>query len=95
MKKLLEIDRRLAELKALRQKVASQEALSARRQRTQRCVILGAWLLSNDPSKVAQIVGQLTRSQDRRVFGMHDEVAITNIAQGSFVTETSNSSASE
>lgn len=91
MKKLLEIDKKLAELKALRQKVASQEALSARRQRTQRCVILGAWLLANDPSKVAQIVGQLSRSQDRRVFGMQDEVAITNTAQCASKPETSNS----
>jgi hypothetical protein len=86
MKKLLEIDKKLAELKALRHQVASREALAQRRERTQRCVILGAWLMANDPSRVEQIVGQLTRDQDRKLFGRSgnegDTLSLENAALG-------------
>jgi hypothetical protein len=68
MKKLSQIDQKIEQLRALRQQVVSRDAMTARRQRTQRCVILGAWILANDSTMVEQIVGQLTREQDRKAF---------------------------
>jgi hypothetical protein len=36
--------------------------------RNRRCIILGAWLMENNPAQVAKIVASLTRTQDRNAF---------------------------
>ncbi len=69
MKKLSDIDEKIAQLRALRQQVASREAMNARRDRSRQCSILGEWLLSHEPSKVQEIVQRLERDQDRKTFG--------------------------
>ena len=70
MKKLSEIDERIAQLRAMRQQVASREAMNARRNRSRQCATLGEWLLSNEPSKVQEIVQRLEHEQDRKMFSI-------------------------
>jgi hypothetical protein len=65
-----ELDEKIRQLQARKQKLAAREAAEARRRRTRQAAILGGWLMGNDPQRVREIVASLTRPQDRAAFDL-------------------------
>lgn len=68
--RLAEINRRLTELASQRRAIEAETASAERRLRTRRAVIVGGWLIANEPETVSRIVQGLTRPQDRAAFGL-------------------------
>ena len=68
--RIKQIDEKMAQLKARRERELSKIKAAARASDNRRKSILGGWLLANDPAKVAEIVSQLKRDQDRRAFDL-------------------------
>jgi len=70
IERLQAIEQKLAELLAKKRSIESEQTAVQRRERNHRCVILGAWLVANEPDQVERIKAQLTRPQDRAAFGL-------------------------
>lgn len=68
--RILEIDKRLEQLKAKREKLAMAETAQKRKMESKQKIILGGWLLQHDQTLVESIKGRLTRAQDRKAFDM-------------------------
>ncbi len=68
--RIKQIDEKMAQLKARRERELSKIKAAARASDNRRKSILGGWLLANDPAKVAEIVQSLKRDQDRRAFDL-------------------------
>lgn len=69
-KTIAEIDLQMAQLKALREKLAARESVEKRKNETRQKIILGGFLLENDPAMVEMIKGKLKRPQDLKAFGI-------------------------
>lgn len=70
-----DLDEKIAQLKARKAQLAAQKNAAERKSRLRKIIILGAWVLENKPSIVADCKVSLHRPQDRRAFGM-PEIAI-------------------
>ena len=68
-KTIAELDQEIKQLQARKQKLATLEAAAERKRLERQKIILGGWLMSQRPDLVSEIVGQLTRPQDRALFG--------------------------
>lgn len=68
--RIAELDKRMAQLKAKREKLALAESAQARKLESKKKIILGAWLLQNDKVMVESIKSRLTRAQDRKAFDL-------------------------
>lgn len=68
--RIIEIDKRLEQLKARREKLALAESAQLRKMENKQKIILGAWLLQNDKAMVEKIKEKLTRPQDRKAFDL-------------------------
>jgi hypothetical protein len=66
--KLDELEKKIAQLKARKEKILAVASRKDRAKRTRQAIILGSWLMANEPAKVAQIVAGLTRDQDKKAF---------------------------
>jgi pantothenate kinase-related protein Tda10 len=62
------IEEKIKQLKAQHAAILAKTNKSERAKRTRQAVILGGWLMANEPQKVAQIVASLTREQDKKAF---------------------------
>lgn len=62
------IEEKIKQLKAQHAAILAKTNKSERAKRTRQAVILGGWLLANEPQKVAQIVAGLSREQDKKAF---------------------------
>lgn len=62
------IEEKIKQLKAQHAAILAKKNKSERAKRTRQAVILGGWLLANEPQKVAQIVAGLSREQDKKAF---------------------------
>ena len=69
-KTIAELDQEIKQLQARKQKLATLEAAAERKRLERQKIILGGWLMSQRPDLVSEIVGQLTRPQDRALFGL-------------------------
>lgn len=69
-----EIDKAIEQLKAQRQQAVAKQVELKRASETRRKTIIGGWLMANEPATVERIVQSLTRLQDRRAFGLDDEL---------------------
>jgi len=89
IERLQAIEQKLAELLAKKRSIESEQTAAQRRERNHRCVILGAWLVANEPDQVERIKAQLSRAQDRAAFGLppvavrHDPAPLGYSSQGS------------
>jgi hypothetical protein len=70
MSKIDELDLQIQQLKNKRSRLAQREAKAHRTTTTRQQIILGAWLMTNNPSQVLEIKGMLTRQQDIQAFEM-------------------------
>jgi predicted Zn-dependent peptidase len=70
--------KRINELKAKYAKLTARDNAKERAIRTRKAVILGAYLMQNEPEKVAEIVAKLTREQDKKAFSIQVEKAVVN-----------------
>jgi hypothetical protein len=64
-----DLDKRIDQLRARRQKLVARESVKARSLRTRQAVIIGTWIMGNRPELAEEVVGQLTRPQDLQAFG--------------------------
>jgi hypothetical protein len=62
------IEEKIKQLKAQHAAILAKTNKSERAKRTRQAVILGGWLMANEPQKVAQIVAGLSREQDKKAF---------------------------
>jgi hypothetical protein len=62
------IEEKIKQLKVQHAAILAKTNKSERAKRTRQAVILGGWLLANEPQKVAQIVAGLSREQDKKAF---------------------------
>lgn len=69
-KTIAELDQEIKQLQARKQKLATLEAAAERKRLERQKIIIGGWLMSQRPDLVSEIVGQLTRPQDRAAFGL-------------------------
>ena len=69
-KTIEEIDQQMAQLKALREKITARQSQEKRKNETRKKIILGGFLIDNDPATVEKIIAQLIRPQDLRAFGI-------------------------
>ena len=70
MKTIEEIDKQIAQLKAKKMAMTAREGKLSRNVRTRQQIILGGWLLANDPQRTDKIKSLLTRAQDRAAFAL-------------------------
>lgn len=56
-----ELDKKIRDL-------SSKQAAADRKQKDRQKIIIGAWLMENNPDQVAKIVSLLTRDQDKAAF---------------------------
>jgi len=68
--RLAEIDQKLAALLAEKRQLDSRRQAADRALRTRQNIIIGGWLLAHEPATFDRIKSQLTRDQDRAVFGL-------------------------
>ena len=68
--RIAELDKKMAQLKIRREKLALAESVQLRKSENKRKIILGAWLLHNDKTMVETIKSKLTRPQDRKAFDL-------------------------
>lgn len=68
--RIAELDKKLAQLKARREKLALAETSQLRKLENKQKIILGGWLLQNDKAMVELIKERLTRTQDRKAFDL-------------------------
>ena len=68
--RIAELDKKLAQLKARREKLALAETSQLRKLENKQKIILGGWLLQNDKTMVELIKEKLTRAQDRKAFDL-------------------------
>lgn len=66
------IEKKIKQLKAQHAKLLARDSAKERAIRTRKAVIIGTWLIANDPARVAQIVASLTRDQDKAAFAAVD-----------------------
>lgn len=69
-KTVAELDEKIRQLQAQKQRIAARDAAERRKRRNRQAIILGGWLMANDPQRVQQIVELLTRPQDRAAFDL-------------------------
>ena len=67
-----DLDKRIEQLRARRQKLVARESVKARSLRTRQAVIIGTWIMGNRPELAEEVVRQLTRPQDRAAFGLEE-----------------------
>lgn len=65
-----DIDKRIAQLKAVKDKITALKSVQKRKDETRQKIVLGGYLLRNEPLMVDRIKVTLTRDADRAVFGM-------------------------
>jgi predicted Zn-dependent peptidase len=70
--------KKINELKAQYAKLTARDNAKERAIRTRKAVILGAYLMQNEPAKVAEIISKLTREQDKKAFSIQAEKAVVN-----------------
>lgn len=70
--------KRINELKAQYTKLTARDNAKERAIRTRKAVILGTYLMQNEPAKVAEIIAKLTREQDKKAFSIQAEKAVVN-----------------
>lgn len=70
--------KRINELKAQYAKLTARDNAKERAIRTRKAVILGTYLMQNEPAKVAEIIAKLTREQDKKAFSIQAEKAVVN-----------------
>ncbi len=71
--KIKALEEQIKRLQERKNKMLAKEHSEARKQRTRKAVILGAWIMEKRPDLVAEIVAQLVRPQDRAAFGIEPE----------------------
>lgn len=64
------IDEKLEQLRKRRLLLANRETKEKRATRTRKAIIVGSWIISNDDAQYQRIINNLTRDQDRAVFGL-------------------------
>lgn len=62
------LELKIKQLKARHAKLLARESSIERAKRTRQAVIIGSWLMANDPQRVQQIIAGLTRDQDKAAF---------------------------
>jgi vacuolar-type H+-ATPase subunit I/STV1 len=66
--KAQEIEKKIKQLKAQHAALKSKENKNERARKTRQTIIIGGWLMANEPEKVNQIIASLTREQDKKAF---------------------------
>lgn len=69
------LELKIKQLKARHAKLLAHENSIERAKRTRQAIIIGSWLMANDPQRVEQIIAGLTRDQDRSAFDLAPVVA--------------------
>lgn len=64
------IQLKINQLKAQHAKLIARDSAKERAHRTRQAVIIGTWVMANDPALTAKIVAGLTRDQDKLAFGV-------------------------
>jgi hypothetical protein len=64
------IEKKIKQLKAQHSKLIARDSEKERASRTRKAVIIGTWVMANDPALVSKIVAGLTRDQDKLAFGV-------------------------
>jgi hypothetical protein len=62
------IEEKIKQLKAQKAAIDAKSSKSERAKRTRKAVIVGMWMMANEPQKVAQIAASLIREQDKKAF---------------------------
>ena len=62
------LELKIKQLKAQHAKLMARENSIERAKRTRQAVIIGSWMMANDSVRVAQIIANLTRDQDKAAF---------------------------
>jgi predicted Zn-dependent peptidase len=70
--------KRINELKAQYAKLTARDNAKERAIRTRKAVILGTYLMQNEPAKVTEIIAKLTREQDKKAFSIQAEKTVVN-----------------
>jgi hypothetical protein len=70
--------KKINELKAQYAKLTARDNAKERAIRTRKAVILGTYLMQNEPVKVAEIISKLTREQDKKAFSIQTEQTVLN-----------------
>jgi hypothetical protein len=83
-KTIAEIDLQMSQLKAQREKLTARQSAEKRKNETRQKIILGGFLMENEPSMVESIKARLTRAQDRKAFDLES----TSPAPVSATTDT-------
>ena len=66
--KAKEIEKKIKQLKSQYAAIKSKENKNYRARKTRQAIILGGWLLANDPDRATEIIKLLTREQDKKTF---------------------------
>jgi lipid II:glycine glycyltransferase (peptidoglycan interpeptide bridge formation enzyme) len=66
--KLEQIEQKIKQLKAQKAAIDAKSSKLERAKKTRQKIVIGAWIIANEPQKVIQIVASLTREQDRKAF---------------------------
>ena len=68
--RIAELDKKMAQLKARREKLAIAESAQLRKTENKQKIILGGWLMQHDKAMVETIKNKLTRPQDLKAFDL-------------------------
>ena len=69
-KTINDLDKAIQQLKMQKEAILQKQKKDEREQSTRQKIILGSWLLANDPERVESIKAALTRDQDRTAFDL-------------------------
>lgn len=69
-KTIEELDKQIRQMQAQKDNLLQKQKRAERENLTRQKIILGGWMLANNPEQVEAVKAELTRDQDRIAFGL-------------------------